>query len=107
KVCYREPEQMRHIFASMVLTAGENIAWVSRQLGLKPISTTLKKYARWIPSDGERATAISPAVHPPPQLGQEADAAQCELDHLSPMAGLTDGVQPHLQEICLLVIIHR
>lgn len=49
KVAYREPKQMRHTYASMMLTAGENIAAVSRQLGHTSIQTTLKTYARWIP----------------------------------------------------------
>jgi len=49
KVQYREPKQMRHTFASMMLTANENIAWVSQQLGHTSIQTTLKRYARWIP----------------------------------------------------------
>jgi len=55
KVAYREPKQMRHTFASMMLTAGENIAWVSQQLGHTSIQTTLKKYARWIPKSNTGA----------------------------------------------------
>jgi len=54
-VRYREPKQMRHTFASMMLTAGENIAWVSRQIGHTSITTTLKKYARYIPQENHGA----------------------------------------------------
>ncbi|ATX79965.1 integrase [Mariprofundus aestuarium] len=62
KIHYREPKQMRHTYASMMLTAGENIAWVSQQLGHTSIQTTLKRYARWIPKmnngSGTKAVAM-------------------------------------------------
>jgi len=47
-VRYRNPYQTRHTFASMMLSAGENIAWVSAQMGHSNVLITAKAYARWI-----------------------------------------------------------
>lgn len=47
-VRYRNPYQTRHTFASMMLSAGENIAWVSSQMGHSNIMITARTYARWI-----------------------------------------------------------
>lgn len=44
----RNPYQTRHTYASLCLTAGEDIAWVARQLGHKSMAMTLKRYARYI-----------------------------------------------------------
>lgn len=59
---YRKPYSTRHTFASMMLTSGENIAWLSRTLGHSSIEQTLKAYATYIPetiSDaGEKAVAL-------------------------------------------------
>ncbi|MBX9811254.1 MAG: site-specific integrase [Burkholderiales bacterium] len=58
----RNPYQTRHMFASLCLTAGEDIAWVARQLGHKTIAMVLKRYARWIEgietSGGEKMTRL-------------------------------------------------
>lgn len=58
----RNPYQTRHTFASLCLTAGEDIAWVARQLGHKSIAMTLKRYARWIEgietNGGEKMTRL-------------------------------------------------
>jgi len=58
----RNPYQTRHTFASLCLTAGEDVAWVARQLGHKSIQMTLKRYARWIEgiatSGGAKLTAL-------------------------------------------------
>lgn len=39
--------QMRHTYASLALAAGADIYWVSKQMGHKDISVTLKHYARF------------------------------------------------------------
>lgn len=39
---------MRHTFASMMISNGEDILWVSNMLGHKDSTTTLEKYARYI-----------------------------------------------------------
>ena len=58
----RNPYQTRHTFASLCLTAGEEIAWVARQLGHKSIAMTLKRYARYmdgvVNSGGEKFTLL-------------------------------------------------
>ena len=34
----------------MMLSAGENLAWVSRLMGHSDITITARKYARWLPN---------------------------------------------------------
>lgn len=77
KVLYREPKQMRHTYASMMLTAGENIAWVSRQMGHKDIQTTLRKYARWIPQEGlgSGSKAVTMFAGNVPSMPQKQDGS--------------------------------
>ena len=45
---------MRHTYASLLLAAGAPITYVSAQLGPANPSTTLRFYAKWIPSKGHR-----------------------------------------------------
>nr|WP_246404134.1 tyrosine-type recombinase/integrase [Halomonas stenophila] len=47
---YRRPYQTRHTYASMMVSAGEPLAWVSRQMGHTSVVTTARIYANWIPS---------------------------------------------------------
>jgi integrase len=53
-VRYRNPYQTRHTFASMMLSAGENLAWVSKQMGHSSVLITARTYARWIPSNTQQ-----------------------------------------------------
>jgi integrase len=53
----RGPHQMRHTFASLLLQGGAAITYVSRQLGHKDPSITLRVYAHWTP-DGSAARAV-------------------------------------------------
>lgn len=48
-VRYRNTYQTRHTYASMMLSQGENIMWVSRQLGHVDVEMVIKTYGRWIP----------------------------------------------------------
>lgn len=48
-VRYRYPYQLRHTFASWALSAGENPAWVARQMGHRNALMLFKVYGRWIP----------------------------------------------------------
>jgi len=48
------PEPARHTYASLLLAAGAPITYVSAQLGHANPSTTLRFYAKWIPSKGQR-----------------------------------------------------
>jgi integrase len=45
----RGPHQMRHTFGSLLLQDGVPITYVSRQLGHKDPSITLRVYAHWLP----------------------------------------------------------
>ena len=45
---YREPYQTRHTFATLGLMAGNNPAWVARQLGHVNAQMVFKVYAKWI-----------------------------------------------------------
>jgi len=56
---YRNLYQMRHSFASVMISNGEDILWVSKMLGHKDSSLTLQKYARYIKrSDKKRAAFL-------------------------------------------------
>ncbi|BAO86001.1 site-specific integrase [Caballeronia cordobensis] len=50
QVRYRKPYQTRHTYASMMLSAGEHPMWVARQMGHANQNTTVRIYARWMPS---------------------------------------------------------
>ncbi len=54
---YQPPYQMRHTFATLAISAGENVNWVARRLGHKSSVLTLEKYNRFVPnltrSDGK------------------------------------------------------
>ena len=44
---YREPYQMRHTFACMMIDARENIKWVANMLGHADLSMVTKRYGNW------------------------------------------------------------
>jgi integrase len=48
---------LRHFFASMQLSAGEPLAYVSRQLGHASPEITLRVYTHWLKGDGDGAAA--------------------------------------------------
>lgn len=48
-VNYRRPYQMRHTYASMMLSAGESPIWVAQQMGHKDWTMIAKIYGRWMP----------------------------------------------------------
>jgi integrase len=54
----RGPHQMRHTFASLLLQEGAPITYVSRQLGHRDASITLRVYAHWVP-DHSTARAVN------------------------------------------------
>jgi len=61
---------LRHTFASQLLSRGANILYVSQQLGHADPSITLKIYAKWIPTEGQRK-----AMNVLPYVGRLADAS--------------------------------
>lgn len=54
-VRYRYPYQTRHTFATLAATAGENIGWISKQMGHTNAGFTYKTYAGWIDDDAPEA----------------------------------------------------
>lgn len=54
---------LRHTFASIMITQGQNILWVSKMLGHKDVSITLKIYTKYIKeSDDDRIKYLSNIV---------------------------------------------
>lgn len=48
----------RHTFATLMLTYGEDIQWISNQLGHKDLATTMSHYIRFIKSNKQRASGL-------------------------------------------------
>jgi len=61
---------LRHTFASQLLSRGANILYVSQQLGHADPSITLRIYAKWIPTEGQRK-----AMNVLPYVGRLSDAS--------------------------------
>ena len=55
---YRNPYQMRHTFASMMISNGEDILWVSKMLGHTNSAITLTMYARYIENKEKKRGAF-------------------------------------------------
>ena len=53
---YRKMYLMRHTFISLMISKGEDILWVSKNVGHKDVSITFKEYARYI-DDGTKQRA--------------------------------------------------
>ena len=52
---YRNTYQTRDTYASMMLSQGENIMWVSKQLGHVDVEMVIKTYGRWIPDNSTQS----------------------------------------------------
>ncbi|HZQ66257.1 MAG TPA: site-specific integrase [Gaiellaceae bacterium] len=50
--------EMRHTFATLALSAGAPLEWISNQLGHADTRVTLRHYARFLPAADERALAL-------------------------------------------------
>lgn len=50
-VKYRNPYQMRHTYASTLLSNNENIFWLSTQMGHINTQMIIKHYGKWIPQN--------------------------------------------------------
>ncbi len=48
-VRYRHPYMMRHTYASMMVSAGENLAWIAAQMGHRDTTMVSRVYGKWIP----------------------------------------------------------
>jgi hypothetical protein len=56
---YRRPYQTRPTYASMMVSAGEPLAWVSNQMGHASVVTTARIYAGWIPTTNSQAGMLA------------------------------------------------
>jgi integrase len=56
KVRYRSPEQLRHTFASTMLSRNAPLLYVQKAGGWRSASVLLRVYARWVPEGLETAT---------------------------------------------------
>jgi integrase len=55
QLAHRSPHDMRHTYASLLLSAGAPLLYVSAQLGHTNSTITLKTYAQWMPKTDARA----------------------------------------------------
>jgi len=53
-VRYRNPYQTRHTFASTLLSRGENIWWLSQQMGHVDAEMITRNYGKWIPDSSKK-----------------------------------------------------
>ncbi len=51
---YRNPYQTRHTYASMLASNGENLWWLSQQLGHETIEMIMRHYGKWIPDRSKK-----------------------------------------------------
>lgn len=62
---YRAPEQLRHTFASTMLSRNAPLLYVQHQGGWRSASVLLRVYARWMPQEAgirpPAATLLPPA----------------------------------------------
>jgi integrase len=73
-VRYRRPYHTRHTYASMMLSAGENLMYVAGQMGHTDWHMLQKRYARWMPSAHGRKAGSA--------MGQANQHAWDSLDRL-------------------------
>ena len=62
QVRYRSPEQLRHTFASMLLSRNAPLVYVQRQGGWKSAVVLLQSYARWVGEADAHETANDVAL---------------------------------------------
>lgn len=56
---YRNCYQMRHTYASTLLSNGENVMWVASQMGHANAEMILKRYGKWIPKKNDNGYNFS------------------------------------------------
>jgi integrase len=73
RVRYRVPEQLRHTFASTMLSRNAPLLYVQQQGGWRSASVLLRVYARWMPQEAgiahPSATLLPPTPATVPVLG--------------------------------------
>lgn len=73
---YRPLYQCRHTYATLALSAGADLYWISKQLGHRDIRTTLKHYARFQPVVDSRNLRLLDS------FTEEAEPEVSETGHL-------------------------
>lgn len=68
-VRYRPPYQLRHTYASTMLSAGANPMWVAKQLGHSDWGMIRKVYGRWLPQGDSELDRMAA------KLGQKSDSS--------------------------------
>ena len=91
---YRPPIQTKHTFATMMLSAGEDIGWVQNMLGHSSLQMIFTRYYAWIPKKTRRdGSAFMEAI------GEKEDP----VDHsrsekrgkIIPLFGKNDTITSH------------
>jgi integrase len=99
---HRGPHQMRHTFASLLLQDGAPITYVSRQLGHKDASITLRVYAHWIP-DGSSFRAVDLLDETQPSASQAHPTTKSPKwkKPLSPYGSMVsqEGIEPSTRRL--------
>ena len=72
---HRRLYETRHTFATLGLSAGAPLEWISKQLGHADMRVTLRHYARFLPAADERAVALLDAFGAAAR-GRELDAVR-------------------------------
>ena len=62
KARYRSPDQLRHTFASTMLSRNAPLLYVQKAGGWRSASVLLRVYARWVPEWIETVAAAQPAA---------------------------------------------
>jgi hypothetical protein len=83
---------LRHTFASLLISQGENVVWVSRQLGHKKTSVTFDTYAHLF----ARSTQSRPAIVSKPVYGSMLDVDL--LDRARSQIGSPTPLSPGVPE---------
>jgi integrase len=98
----RGPHQMRHTFASLLLQEGTPITYVSRQLGHKDPSITLRIYAHWLP-DVTRVKLVDALDDASPDVTQTSPSGSSVDDQnaLSVLKSVVsrEGIEPSTRRL--------
>ncbi len=64
-VRYRNPYQIRHTYASTLLTSGCNPFWLVGQMGHEDVEMIFKVYGKWIDANYQKSKRFAPESHQP------------------------------------------
>src|SRR3981081_2949388 len=93
---------MRHTFASLLLQDGAPITYVSRQLGHRDASITLRVYAHWLPdASAIKAVDLLDETQPAPTPAQPRGGIRQAWNALSAFGRMVsqDGIEPSTRRL--------